>query len=76
MIGTTIDVKYEVIASKGAGGFGEVFQVREIATGEMKALKICTSSDPEDLKRFAREVRLMAEVSHQNVVKLLDKNLP
>jgi len=75
MVGTTIDEKYEVIVSKGAGGFGEVFQVREIATGEMKALKICTSSDPEDFKRFAREVRLMAGVSHQNVVKLLDLNL-
>ncbi|MEJ2880446.1 serine/threonine protein kinase [Pedobacter sp. GR22-6] len=75
MIGTIIDGKYEVLASKGAGGFGQVFQVKEIATEEMKALKICTSSDPDHLRRFAREVRLMTGVSHQNVVKLLDLNL-
>lgn len=75
MIGTTIDTKYEVIASKGSGGFGVVYQVKDLSNGSMKAMKICTSSDSETLRRFAREVRLMESVNHQNVVKVIDSNL-
>lgn len=75
MIGSKINNKYEIIASKGAGGFGHVYQVNDLTTGEMKAMKICTSTDAEDMRRFAREVRLMQAVDHPNVIKLKEVNL-
>lgn len=58
----------------GKGGFGEVFSV-EGKDGVRYALKICKSSDDDDLKRFRREVRLLASVTHQNVIGVIHHNL-
>lgn len=72
MIGSIINEKYEVISLLGQGGFGQVYKVKSLSDGNLYALKICTTDDPEDLRRFAREVRLMAGISSPHVVQLID----
>ncbi len=59
----------------GQGGFGQVYKVTRVSDGQLFALKICTSDEPEHLRRFAREVRLMAGISSPFVVKLVDQYL-
>lgn len=74
-VGTVIGKKYKILELKGYGGFGEVYKVTDVNDGRLYAIKICTSDDPEDLKRFNREVRLMSGISSPYVVKLLDHEL-
>jgi serine/threonine protein kinase len=75
MIGSIISDKYKVIKFLGQGGFGQVYEVKNLADQKLYALKICTTGDPEDLRRFAREVRLMAAISSPHVVKLIDYSI-
>lgn len=70
-----IDGKYEILGNLGRGGFGIVYKVRNLATGENFALKICTENDEENVRRFKREVRLMKDIEDINVIKIIDENL-
>ncbi len=71
-VGTVIGNKYKILKLKGYGGFGEVYKVENLTDGKLYAIKICTSDDEENLKRFTREVRLMSGISSPYVVKLLE----
>jgi eukaryotic-like serine/threonine-protein kinase len=61
---------YEVIASIGAGGMGEVYRALDPRLGRSVAIKVLSaelSRDPEHLARFEREARLLAAVDHPNI---------
>src|SRR5262245_9589884 len=54
---------YEVIASLGAGGMGEVFRARDTKLNRDVALKVLPevfTADPDRLARFKREAQLLA----------------
>jgi serine/threonine protein kinase len=72
-IGDIIDGKYLIIEEIGEGGMGKVYKVQEGAN--FYALKVCLDKDEENIKRFKREVRLMASVKHENVIEVLFSNL-
>jgi len=74
-VDTIISNKYRILELKGHGGFGEVYKVENLTDGKLYAIKICTSDEPEDLKRFNREVRLMSGLSSPYVVKLIEYEL-
>jgi serine/threonine-protein kinase len=66
---------YEVLALLGEGGMGRVYRARHESLGRDAALKVILSTthvDPEDVRRFKREARLMSRLSHPNVVRLYD----
>lgn len=66
---------YEVIAPVGAGGMGEVYQARDTRLGRSVALKVLPSdvaSDPDRRKRFEREARTVAALSHPNICTIFD----
>ena len=70
--GTIID-GYRIERLLARGGFGEVYRVREVASGRPAALKImhadlCTT--PTAVARFLREAEVMLRVRHPNVVEL------
>jgi len=74
--GDIIDERYLVVDDKkGGGGFGRVLSVHDLQGGGTIALKYCTETDEEQLKRFKREVRIMENIDHENVVKVLDSNV-
>ena len=66
---------YEIVSSVGVGGMGEVFRARDTRLGRDVAVKILTAAlagDPESIRRFEKEARAVASLSHPNVVPLFD----
>jgi TolB-like protein len=62
---------YEIVASIGAGGMGEVYRARDAKLGREVALKVLPAEmahDPERLGRFHREAKALAQLDHPNIV--------
>jgi len=61
---------YEVVASLGAGGVGEVYRARGTKLNRGVALKILPDAfvhDPDRLARFKREAHVLASLNHPNI---------
>ena len=61
---------YEIVALIGAGGMGEVYRARDARLGRDVAIKIvgpAIAGDPEGLRRFEREARMLASLNHPNI---------
>lgn len=73
--GTIIDGKYEVIKRLGAGGMGEVYQVRHIHLLDIRVIKVMRAgiaqSDTE-IRRFITEARLATQIQNPYVATLHD----
>ncbi|MGA7990733.1 MAG: serine/threonine-protein kinase, partial [Thermoanaerobaculia bacterium] len=66
---------YEVLAPLGAGGMGEVYRARDTRLERDVALKVVAGrhgDDPEIFRRFAREAKIAARLTHPNVCTLFD----
>jgi TolB-like protein/Tfp pilus assembly protein PilF len=64
---------YEILASLGAGGMGEVYRARDTRLGRDIALKLLPADlagAPDRLARFEREARMVAGLNHPNIVML------
>jgi len=67
--------RYRIIRQLGAGGMGAVYKARQKSLGRMVALKILApqhAANPDFAERFAREAKVLAEVSHPNIVTVHD----
>jgi Tol biopolymer transport system component len=60
---------YEIVASIGAGGMGEVFRARDTRLGRTVAIKVSAGRFTD---RFEREARAVAALSHPNICTLYD----
>src|SRR5688572_21570521 len=61
---------YEITASLGEGGMGEVYRAGDRKLGREVAIKVLPAAfanDAERLKRFEREARLLATVNHPGI---------
>src|SRR2546427_7120051 len=70
--GTRLGV-YEIVASLGAGGMGEVYRAKDTRLGREVALKVLPEAfarDADRLARFEREARTVAGLNHPNIVVL------
>ncbi len=66
---------YEIQASIGAGGMGEVYRARDPRLGREVAIKILPasfSSDKDRLQRFEQEARAAAALNHPNILAIYD----
>jgi len=66
---------YELSASIGAGGMGEVYRAHDARLGRDVAVKILPASfadDPERLRRFEQEARAAAALNHPNLLAVYD----
>ncbi|WP_437906569.1 protein kinase [Sorangium sp. So ce327] len=61
--------RYVLERRAGAGGMGEVWKAIDQATGEAVAVKVVPGGDDDDAARFAREARVLAGLSHPDVVR-------
>jgi Tol biopolymer transport system component len=61
---------YEIVASLGAGGMGEVYRGRDHRLNREVAIKVlppAVANDPDRLARFDREARVLASLNHPNI---------
>ena len=66
---------YEILAPLGAGGMGEVYRARDTKLGRDVAVKVLAkplADDQESLARFEREARVVAALSHPNILAIHD----
>ncbi|MGH8655305.1 MAG: protein kinase domain-containing protein [Gammaproteobacteria bacterium] len=70
-----ISDKYEVRGQLGQGSMGVVYKVCHTALGTTSALKVLSThltGNPDIVKRFYREARVMARLTHPNIVRVVD----
>ena len=66
--------QYTVLRTLGAGGYGEVFLVRDLLLHRVLAVKVLRerlAADPQERERFRREARTVAHLSHPGIVPVL-----
>src|SRR5262245_43860942 len=78
-VGSLLQGGYDILAEVGGGSFGWVYRARQLSTGQQVAVKILrtahaagTAGSSDARERFRREMRLCAELSHPNIVRLID----
>ncbi|HEX5214915.1 MAG TPA: protein kinase [Vicinamibacterales bacterium] len=72
MIGQKLGT-YEIVATLGAGGMGEVYRARDTKLGREVAIKVVLEAflaDRDRLLRFEREARALAALNHPNIATL------
>jgi eukaryotic-like serine/threonine-protein kinase len=66
---------YEIVASIGTGGMGEVYRATDTRLGRTVAIKVLprhVGDNPTRRQRFGREARALASLSHPNICPLYD----
>ncbi len=61
---------YEIVASVGAGGMGEVYRARDTRLNRDVAIKVLPelfAADPDRLARFTREAQTLAALNDPNI---------
>jgi eukaryotic-like serine/threonine-protein kinase len=69
LVGTRLG-SYEIIATLGAGGMGEVYRARDTKLKRTVAVKVLPeafANDADRLMRFQREAELLATLNHPNI---------
>ncbi len=64
---------YRVIDIAGSGGMGAVYKIEHVISKRIEAMKRLPpglSSDPEQVRRFEREIQVQARLHHPNIVEL------
>jgi serine/threonine-protein kinase len=72
VIGTALD-HYRITAALGAGGMGEVWRATDEKLGREVAIKVLPeefAEDPDRMKRFQREAKVLASLNHPNIAHL------
>jgi serine/threonine-protein kinase len=69
--GQTLAGRYRLVRLIGEGGMGAVWEARHLMTDKAVAIKLLKSHDG-DTARFLREARIVAQLSHRNVVQVFD----
>ena len=76
MVGDTVAGRYELREQVGAGGMSTVFRAHDLVLERTVALKVLhqrLAGDQEYVERFRREARMVAGLSHQNIVTVIDR---
>jgi eukaryotic-like serine/threonine-protein kinase len=75
LLGTILNGRYRLEARIGAGGMSTVFRAFDETLQRQVAIKLLNrevSSDSDELERFRREARAVAQLSHPHVVGVID----
>ncbi|HEX7837602.1 MAG TPA: protein kinase, partial [Kofleriaceae bacterium] len=63
--------RFEIEHQIWGGSMGEVFRGRDRLSGQAVAIKVIADDREHHTARFAREVKLLAELSHPGIVRYI-----
>ena len=75
ILGTTLSDRYRLEARIGAGGMSTVYRALDETLQRQVAIKLLNrevASDSDQLERFRREARAVAQLSHPHIVGVID----
>ena len=75
LTGTVLSGRYRLESKLGSGGMSTVYLARDVTLERWVAAKVLhreISDQPDQIERFRREARSVAQVSHPNVVAVID----
>src|SRR5438093_1784918 len=75
LIGTVLSGRYRLESKLGSGGMSTVYLARDETLQRWVAVKVMhreMADQPDQLERFRREARAVAQLSHPNVVAVID----
>jgi len=75
LVGTTLSGRYRLEARIGAGGMSTVYRALDETLQRRVAIKLMNrevASESDQLERFRREARAVAQLSHPNIVGVID----
>jgi tRNA A-37 threonylcarbamoyl transferase component Bud32 len=75
LIGTVLSGRYRLESKLGSGGMSTVYLARDSTLERWVAVKVMhreMSDQPDQIERFRREARSVAQLSHPNVVAVID----
>ncbi len=75
LLGTTLNGRYRLEARIGAGGMSTVYRALDETLQRRVAIKLMNRevlSDSDQLERFRREARAVAQLSHPHIVGVID----
>ncbi len=64
--------KYLIVRKIAEGGFGEVYEAADMFSGQQLALKLPLINDERAMDDFLRELDIVRELEHPNVVPIVD----
>lgn len=69
-----IQSRYSLIRPIGHGAYGVVISALDKKTGQKVAIKKISRAfeDPVDAKRILREIKLMKQFTHENIIRIID----
>src|SRR6188768_3138216 len=76
LIGTVLAGQFRIVRLLGAGGMGSVYLAEQLGVGRQVVVKLMLAELAESSRvaeleeRFQREARLVAQLSHPNLVQL------
>src|SRR5215813_1814907 len=73
--GELLDDRFEIEQEIASGGMGTVFRARDPISGEMTAIKVISGGQSHLAERFAREVKVLAELSHPGIVRYISHGI-
>ena len=75
LIGTVLSGRYRLESKLGSGGMSTVYLARDETLERPVAVKVmhaAISDQPDQIERFRREARAVAQLSHPNIVAVID----
>ncbi len=75
LIGTVLSGRYRLDSKLGSGGMSTVYLARDETLERLVAVKVlhaAISDQPDQIERFRREARAVAQLSHPNIVAVID----
>jgi serine/threonine protein kinase len=75
LLGTTLNGRYRLEARIGSGGMSTVYRAMDETLQRLVAIKLMNrevATDSDQLERFRREARAVAQLSHPHIVGVID----
>src|SRR5688572_18448971 len=70
--GIAVGGRFELLRLTATGGMGEVYQAKDLVSGETVAVKVLLEAGTtSDERRFERESQVLAELSHPGIVRYI-----